>query len=147
VGDVILKIDGREIGSPDEFEGRIADHQTGDDIKLTISGDEDGAIREVNVRVTAFPTADADALIWSLIGFAAEQDQSGMVVTKIRPNSPSANIKLKRGDRILGLGGAAVNTPAELRRKMIESRGARSVVLTVGRGPYEYNVQVPLARD
>jgi hypothetical protein len=30
---------------------------------------------------------------------------------------------------------------------MIEARGARSVVLTVGRGPYEYNVQVPLARD
>jgi serine protease Do len=146
-GDVVLKLDGREVASPDEFEGRIADHQIGDDIKLTISGDEDGKIRDVTVRVTAFPTTDADALIWSLIGFAAEQDANGMVVTKVRPNSPVARIGLKRGDRVLGLGGAAVNSTAELRRKMIESRGARSVVLTVGRGPYEYNVQVPLARD
>ena len=31
--------------------------------------------------------------------------------------------------------------------EMIEARGARSVVLTVGRGPYEYNVQVPLATE
>jgi hypothetical protein len=30
---------------------------------------------------------------------------------------------------------------------MIEVRGARSVVLTVGRGPYEYNVQVALASE
>jgi serine protease Do len=146
-GDVVLKIDGREVASPDEFEGRIADHQVGDDIKLTISGDEDGAIRDVTVRVTAFPTTDADALLWSLIGLAAEQDANGMVVTKVRPNSPVARIGLKRGDRVLGLGGAAVHTTAELRRKMIESRGARGLVLTVGRGPYEYNVQVPLARD
>jgi serine protease Do len=146
-GDVILKLDGREVASPEEFEGRIADHQTGDDLKLTVSGDADGAIRDVTVRVTAFPTTDADALIWSLIGFAAEQDANGLVVTKVRPNSPVARIGLKRGDRVLGLGGAAVNSTAELRRKMIESRGARGVVLTVGRGPYEYNVQVPLARD
>jgi serine protease Do len=146
-GDLILKIDGREVGSPDEFEGRIADHQVGDDITLTISGDEDGKIRDVTVRVTAFPTTDADALIWSLIGFAAEPDQNGMVVTKVRPNSPVARIGLRRGDRILGLGGAAVNSTAELRRKMIESRGARSVVLTVGRDQTGYNVQVPLARD
>ena len=86
------------------------------------------------MRVTAFPTTDADALIWSLIGLAAEQDQNGMVVTKIRPNSPAAVIKLKRGDRILGLGGAAVN-PAELRRKTT-SRGARAASChRVGRGP------------
>ena len=99
------------------------------------------------MRVTAFPTTDADALIWSLIGFAAEPDQNGMVVTKVRPNSPVARIGLRRGDRILGLSGAAVNSTAELRRKMIESRGARSVVLTVGRDQTGYNVQVPLARD
>jgi S1-C subfamily serine protease len=109
--------------------------------------DEDGAIREVTVRATAFPTADADGLLWSLLGLAADADQSGLAVTKVRPGSPLARIGLRRGDRILGLAGSTVSSVAELRRKMIEQRGARSVVLTVGRGPYEYNVQVPLARD
>jgi Do/DeqQ family serine protease len=145
-GDVIMKIDGREVASPDEFEGRIADHQAGDDLRLTVSGDEDGAIREVTVRVTTFPTTDADDLLWQLMGFATVADESGLTVTKVRAGSPVARIGLRRGDRILGLGGKAVGSTAELRRKMIEVRGARSVVLTVGRGPYEYNVQVPLAR-
>ncbi len=146
-GDVIKKIDGHEVASTDEFEARIADHQAGDDIRLTVSGDEDGAIREITVRVTVFPTADADGLLWSLLGFAADVDQSGLAVTKVRPGSPVARIGLRRGDRVLGLAGFAVSSTAELRRKMIEQRGARSVVLTVGRGPYEYNVQVPLARE
>ena len=145
-GDVIMKIDGREVGSTDEFEGRIADHQAGDELRLTVSGDADGAIREVVVRVTDFPTSDADELLWTLIGFAADVDQNGLAVTKVRPGSPAARIGLRRGDRILGLAGTAVDSTAALRRKMIEVRGARSVVLTVGRGPYEYNVQLPLAR-
>jgi serine protease Do len=146
-GDVIMKVDGHDVASTDEFESRVADHQAGEDLRLTVSGDEDGTVREVTVRVTAFPAADADGLLWSRIGFAADVDQSGLVVTKVRPGSPVARIGLRRGDRILGLGGAAVTTTAELRRKMIETRGARSVVLTVGRGPYEYNVQVPLASE
>jgi serine protease Do len=144
-GDLILKIDGREVASTDEFEARVAAYQAGDDLRLTVSGDEDGVIHEVTVRVTAFPTADADALLWSRLGFAVDTDQSGLVVSKIRPQSPVARIGLRRGDRVLGLGGTALDSVATLRRMMLERRGARSVVLTVGRGPYEYNVQVPFA--
>ncbi len=146
-GDVILKIDGRDVGSPEEFEARVADHQAGEDLRLTVSGDEDGVVRDVTVKVTPFPTADADQLLWSMIGFGAEADQNGLVVAKVRPGSPVARIVLRRGDRVLGLAGSAVTSIADLRRKMIEQRGAQSVVLTVGRGPYEYNVQVPLARE
>ena len=43
-------------------------------------------------------------------------------------------------------GGTPLRSVAELRRKMIELRSARSVLLSVGRGPYQYNVNVPLAR-
>ena len=146
-GDVVLKVDGHEVASADEFEGRIAGHRAGDDVSLTVSGDEDGAIRDVTLRATTFPDADADELLWSLLGFAAVADDNGLAVTKVRAGSPVARIGLRRGDRILGLSGAALTSDAELRRKMIEVRGARSLVLTVGRGPYEYNVQVPLARD
>src|SRR6266849_3797017 len=42
--------------------------------------------------------------------------------------------------------GAPLRSVAELRRKMIEVRSAGSVLLSVGRGPYQYNVNVPLAR-
>jgi len=67
------------------------------------------------------------------------------VVSSVRRGSPAARIGVERGDRVLGLGGAAVATRAELRRQLIQTRRARSVLLSVGRGPYQYNVPVPLA--
>jgi hypothetical protein len=53
---------------------------------------------------------------------------------------------MQRGDRLLGLGGSALRSLADFRRKLIEIRNARGVLLSVGRGPYEYNVQLPIER-
>jgi serine protease Do len=146
-GDVIVKIDGHPVDARDEFEGRVAAHQPGDSLSITVSGDADGVLRTVELRVVQFPDTDADALVWSLLGFATSADDNGLAVTKVRPQSPVARIGLRRGDRILGLGGTAVQTQTELRRRMIEVRSAGSIVLSVGRGPYQYNVQVPLERE
>ncbi len=146
-GDVVLKVDGHEVTSPDDFESRVESRSSGESISLTVSGDKDGVEREVVVTAAAFPDSDADDLLWTMLGFAAAADDNGLAVSKVRPGSPAARIGLRRGDRVLGLEGSGVQTQAELRRKMIEVRGVRSVVLSVGRGPYQYNVQVPLARD
>jgi len=146
-GDLILKVDGHEVTSPDDFESRVESRSSGESISLTVSGDKDGVEREVVLTAAAFPDSDADDLLWTMLGFAAAADDNGLAVSKVRPGSPSARIGLRRGDRVLGLEGSGVQTQAELRRKMIEVRAARSVVLSVGRGPYQYNVQVPLARD
>src|SRR5205809_804309 len=70
----------------------------------------------------------------------------GVVVAQVEPKSPAEAAGVQRGDRLLGLGGTPLRSVAELRRKMIELRSARSVLLSVGRGPYQYNVNVPLAR-
>jgi serine protease Do len=146
-GDVIVKADGRDVVSREDFEGRVETRVPGDEVRLVVSGNEDGKERTVRLVVGDFPEADADQLVWSLLGFAVGADAEGLAVTRVRPGSPAARIGLRRGDRIVGLGGAAVDSGAALRRKMLEVRSAQSVVLTVGRGPYQYNVQVPLARD
>jgi Do/DeqQ family serine protease len=146
-GDLILKVDGREIGSREEFESRVETRDVGDQLTFLVSGDEDGKEREVSLSATAFPDADADALVWSLLGFGATPDNDGLVVARVRPGSPVARIGLRRGDRVLGLAGSPLAKMADLRRKIIEVSSARAVVLTVSRGPYEYNVQVPLARE
>jgi serine protease Do len=143
-GDLVLRVDGQDVAAADEFEQRIADHAEGDRIRLTVRRD-DGE-REVELRATALPAARADALAWDRLGIDAAEDQHGLVVQRVRGDSPAARIGVQRGDRVLGLGGSALHTRAELRRRMIELRGARSVLLSVGRGRYQYNVNVPLAR-
>src|SRR5881628_1902461 len=143
-GDALVKVDGREVASREEFEQRIDDHAEGDRITLTLR--RDGRDEEVGLAAGTFPAARADELAWQLLGVAAAGAEDGLFVSRVRSGSPAARIGVQRGDRLLGLGGTPLHSVAELRRKMIELRGARSVLLSVGRGPYQYNVNVPLAR-
>jgi len=143
-GDAIIKVDGRDVASREEFEQRIDDHTEGDRITLTLR--RDGRDEEVGLAAGTFPAARADELAWQLLGVAAAGAEDGLFVSRVRSGSPAARIGVQRGDRLLGLGGTPLRSIAELRRKMIDLRGARSVLLSVGRGPYQYNVNVPLVR-
>src|SRR5438552_3343756 len=143
-GDAITKVDGREVASRDEFEQRIEDHAEGDRVTLTLR--RDGRDEDVRFAAAAFPVARADELAWQLLGLEAVADDEGLVVRRVRTGSPAARIGVQKGDRLLGLGGTPLRSVAELRRKMVEVRAARSILLSVGRGPYQYNVNLPLAR-
>ncbi len=143
-GDAIVKVDGHDVDSRAEFEQRVADHGEGEAISVTRR--RDGRDEELELHATVFPSARADQLTWQLLGIEAGEDGDGLVVRRVRTSSPAARIGVERGDRFLGLGGAPLRTLAELRRKMIEVRAARSVLLSIGRGPYQYNVNVALAR-
>jgi len=143
-GDAVTKVDGREVASREEFEQRIEDHAEGDRLTLTLR--REGRDEDVRLAAATFPAARADELAWQLLGLQAAGAEDGLVVSRVRPGSPAARIGVQRGDRLLGLGGTPLRSVAELRRKMIEVRSAHSVLLSVGRGPYQYNVNVPLAR-
>jgi serine protease Do len=141
-GDVIVKVDGHPVASHDEFEQRVNDRGPGDRLRLAVLAD--GQEREVQLTAVAFPEADADDLMWDGLGFKVKETDDGLVVASVRAGSPVQRIGIQRGDRILGLGGAAVQSLPDLRRRLIAVRRARTVVLAVGRGPYQYNVQVPV---
>jgi Do/DeqQ family serine protease len=143
-GEAITRVDGHEVASRDEFEQRIEDHAAGDRITLTLR--REGHDEEVALAAATFPAARADDLAWQRLGIEAGADDEGLLVRRVRPDSPASRIGVQRGDRLLGLGGTPLHTLAELRRKIIELRGARSVLLSIGRGRYQYNVNVPLAR-
>ena len=143
-GDAIVKVDGHEVASREEFEQRIQDHSEGDRINLTLR--REGRDEDVELLASAFPAARADELAWQLLGVEAGEDADGLVVRRVRGSSPAARIGVARGDRLLGLGGSPLHTLAELRKKMIEVRGARAVLLSIGRGNVQYNVNVPFAR-
>jgi serine protease Do len=144
-GDAVTRVDGHDVASREEFEQRIQDHREGDHLTLTrrrSSADED----EVRLTVGAFPAARADKLAWDLLGLELGEDGDGLTVKRVRGDSPSARIGITRGDRLLGFGGAAVSSMADFRRRIIEASGARGVLLSIGRGSYQYNVRLPLDR-
>ena len=142
-GDVLTQVDGRDVRSEDELERRIQDHAQGDRIALTRR--RDGADAVVTVTAAPFPAERADRVAWSRLGLEVAEDGDGLDVRKVRSGSPAARIGVQRGDRVLGLDGAALRSLADFRRRMFEVRGARGVLLSIGRGRYQYNVRVPLA--
>ena len=143
-GDAILKVDGRAVGTREEFDQRVEDHGEGE--RITVTRRREEREDDVEIVIAPFPTARADQLAGQLLGLDAAVDAEGLVVRRVRPDSPAARIGVQRGDRLLGLGGTPLRTADELRRKTIELRTARSVLMSIGRGPYQYNVNVPLAR-
>jgi serine protease Do len=143
-GDALTRVDGREVGSQEEFEQRIQDR--GEGASITVTRLRDGRAEDVRLTARAFSAARADELAWRGLGLAVGEDDDGLVVRRVRGGSPAARIGVEPGDRLLGLGGVALDTLGEFRRRISELHGARSVLLSVGRGPYQYNVNVPLAR-
>jgi serine protease Do len=143
-GDAITRVDGRPVRSRDEFEQRIQDHAAGQELTLTRRREDRD--EDVRLAATPFPAARADELAWNLIGVAVDQDDDGLVVSRVRPRSPAARVGVERGDRLLGLGGSPVTTRSEFHRRMIELRGARSGLVSIGRGPYAYNLQLPFQK-
>jgi len=143
-GDAITRIDGHDVDSHEEFEQRVNDHAEGERMRVTRRRDD----RDDDIQLTAatFPAGRADELAWRLLGIEAGADGNGLLVKRVRPQSPLARIGLQHGDRLLGLDGTALHSVADFRRKIIEVRAARAVLLSVGRGPYQYNLNVPLAR-
>jgi Do/DeqQ family serine protease len=143
-GDAIVRVDGQEVQSREQFEQRLDSHTAGERVRLTLL--RDGEEEEVEVRTASFPSERADELAWQRLGLQVGEDDEGLVVRRVRSGSPAARIGIERGDRLFGLGGSELRSLADFRRRIIELRGARSVLLSVGRGAYQYNVQVPLGR-
>jgi serine protease Do len=143
-GDVITAVNGRPVQSRYEFEQRVRDQPVDGEIRLTVT--RDGTERTLTVRAREYPLDRADTLAWDLLGLRVDAQRSGLVVRAVRAGSSAARIGVERGDYVVGLGGVALDDVAAFRKKMVEVRLAQSVLLSVRRGGYVYNVPVPLRR-
>ena len=100
--------------------------------------------RTITVQTSQYPIARADELAWGLLGFRLGEARGALVVHAVRPGSSAARVGMQSGDLVVGLAGVPVANVTAFRKKMIEVRLAQSVLLSVQRGNYVYNIQMPL---
>jgi len=93
------------------------------------------------------PEADPNQLAWDQLGVEARDGDGGLAVTRVRGGSAAERVGVQRGDRLLGLDGVALDSLDTLGDRLRAARGAPSVVLSIGRGAYRYDVEMPLARS
>lgn len=142
-GDVIVRLNGRDVDSRDEFDNMVASLGIGDRVTAVVRRDKDE--RDVTMEVVQFPAGQTGRLSWMLLGLEIADGRSGVAVKGVRNGSASEQVGIEPGDRVLAIGGVRVRSAADVQKRLEALRGKRGAAVVIGRGPYEYNVTLPFA--
>jgi len=143
-GDVIMRVDGAPVRTAREFYEHLERATSGQSLALGLW--RAGTERNVSIAAQAIPEQQIDALGEQLLGARlAAPDETGSLVESVRAGSGAAQIGLQAGDRILGINGRGLTSPAVWRRIALDLRGRSHALLVVQRGRGRYHVTIPLS--
>ncbi|MCW5964512.1 MAG: Do family serine endopeptidase [Bryobacterales bacterium] len=153
-GDVITKVEGREMRNQSQARNTISMMKPGSKINLTVNRDG----KEISVPVTLAPLDDAAAEAPRVTEEAAgmngvsveelstqlrrqlriEDDVEGVLVGRVAPASKAASAGLRRGDVVVAIDRQPVRNTADFERLMKSSKGDATFMqvkrATQGRG-------------
>jgi S1-C subfamily serine protease len=143
-GDVIVRMDGSPVRTAREFYEHLERATSGQHLALVLW--RAGAERSVSITAAAIPEPQIDALGEQLLGVRlGAPDPAGSLVESVRSGSGAAQIGLQAGDRILGINGRGLTSPAVWRRIALDLRGRSHALVVVQRGRGRYHVTIPLS--
>jgi serine protease Do len=138
-GDVILKINGRDVSDIQDLRFRLATMPVGGKVKLTIMRGKETVEVEVPLREAAAATEIESALtltgnhplagahVTKLTPAVAEQlsmrGSRGIVIVKVNPGSLAARRGFRAKDVLLQVNGIALDSVEELRQAMAQGQG------------------------
>jgi serine protease Do len=167
-GDVITRVDGRQVDDPQTLLNVLAQHKPGDKLKFQVQ--RDGKEKSLDVtlgtrpaerageglpgsrppreRPTAFlgvqavPMEELTPRLKERLGISAEH---GLVVMEVLPDSPAAKAGLRHGDVITGVNGLVTNNLTQFRAATASTGPGKKVRLDVLRGKEKKEVDATLA--
>jgi serine protease Do len=141
-GDVITAVAGRPVDSRESFSTATATFAPGQSVKLTVN--RDGAARTVDVRAGEPPADLGLRILQEVAGLRVADENRSVIVDEVISRSRAAEVGLTSGDLIVGVNGTEVNDTRQLNSQLIAGADRSSIVLTVARGRYAYNVTFPM---
>ncbi len=126
-GDRIVEVEGRKINRSAEFREEVNRRYAGDKIKLAVLRGNERLQRELTL-VEKIPAYQRPFL--GVLPMRGE-DEAGIKIRYIFPNSPAAKAGIIAGDTIISLDGKAVNKREELIKAMLEYQPDQPVDLEV----------------
>jgi len=137
-GDVVIAIDGRPVEGRDDFDTALASAGTGR--ALAVSFRRDG--QEKTARLTPERTPDDLGLeiLRRELGVVVRDTKNGPMVSAVTRNSLADGKGIDRGDLLLAVNNRKVKTVEELAKAVEGGFSRSSLVLSVWREPYLYNV-------
>ena len=157
-GDLVVAINGNAVDDSRDLTRRVAALQAGSTATFTVV--RDGSKQDLHAKVglrkeeqiasadrpdqpTALPGAAAEAMGLGLASvtpdtrraFNLGQDVSGVLVTKVDPNSDAADKGIQPGDIVVSIANKPVRTPQEVKSRLADAKAAgRTAVLVLVTG-------------
>ena len=138
--DVILQVDGTAVESPAEFGHQLGSFVPGDRVPLKVLRGT-GEL-ELKARAAAVPAGYAERYAERTFGLSVDVDRDGLFVARVRLNSPADEVGLRRGDRLIEVGGEKVATLADFRQAIESNLGRLPLRFLVARGGRGYIVEL-----
>ena len=142
-GDVITTVAGKSVDSREAFSTLTSTLASGQPLALTVT--REGSPRTVTVRPGEPPSDLGLRILWEIAGLHVADRRGGVVIEEVANGSRSESIGLAAGDAIVGVNGVEIASMNDLNRELTRSAERSSVVLSVARGRYVYNLTFPMA--
>ena len=141
-GDVVVAIDGRPVEGRDDFDTALASAGTGR--ALVVAFRRDGQERTARLTTERTPDNLGLEILRRELGIVVRDTRSGPMVSAVTRGSLADNKGIDRGDLLLAVNNRKAKTAEELAKAVEGGFSRSSVVLSVYREPYLYNVTFAL---
>jgi serine protease Do len=159
-GDVIVKIDDKDVANFDSLRKALTDHKPGDKLSVTVM--RDGKEKKLTVTLASrrprpaagsgggAPREGGQAFLGILTQPLTPETKSqfnidaneGVVVTQVGPGTPASKAGIRGGDVITKVDGKAITNPEELRDAVRAVRPGQDLTLSVARGGKSQEIKV-----
>lgn len=133
VGDIIIAVDGRKVISSGQLRSNIGKHKVGDKIKIKVL--RNGKTKTLKVAVGEPTSIAANTQFHRLlkdVDFENSDDNNGIVISGLAPNSLAAYRGLRAGDLIVATNKIRIRNLNDFSKAL--KRNSDSVLLRVKRG-------------
>ncbi len=137
-GDVVVSIDGRAVEGRDDFDTALTSAGTGR--PLDVAFRREGQERVVRLTPERTPDDLGLEILRRELGIVVHDTRDGPMVSAVTRSSPADGKGLDRGDLLLGVNNRKVKTVEELAKAVEGGFSRSSLVVSVFREPYLYNV-------
>ncbi|MEK6375392.1 MAG: trypsin-like peptidase domain-containing protein [Acidobacteriota bacterium] len=142
-GDVITSAGGKPVDSREAFSTFTSTLPAGQPLALTVV--REGATRTLTARPADPPGDLGLRILWEIAGLRVGEARGGLVIEEVARGSRAESIGLAPGDAIVGVNGVEITSINDLNRELTRSAERSSIVLSVSRGRYVYNLTFPMA--
>jgi serine protease DegQ len=141
-GDVIVSVGGKPVDSRESFSTATATLAEGQPVPLEIM--RSGSRQTVQVRPADPPGGLGLRILEEVAGLRVADERRAVVIDEVIRGSRAAEIGLASGDIIVGVNGTEVGSTRALNDQLIRGAERSSIVLSVQRGRYIYNLTFPM---